>query len=199
METQKDETAKLLHDLGDRARRVARDRSDYDGAYNEAKAARADLLTAIIDAVKPALPALCSGVPLLWSYPKISEGPVIRALQLTQPRGPAFPVRFALATDSRRGRYGGTALYLTDHGQLIDMSFDGPWSDVPGEVSSWEAKWSPLTAQQATEEYDIHEIIDRLTTALVEEAKGKRPMRTASLLTRARQLQALTTMLRGMK
>ena len=203
METEQAETKRMLRELGDQAKRVARERSAYDGAWEEARRARVELLAAIVDAVRPALPALGSGLALRWSSHGVdaasAKAPFRAVLVGQMQKGPSLPCRFALASDSRRGRYGGTALYLTDEGVFVDLEYDGAWSDVPGEVSKWEAKWCPMTADDVVAEYDVADVLDRLTTALVQQAHGATPMRTANLLTRAKQLQALTKMLRGMR
>jgi hypothetical protein len=177
-----------LKELRATAETVAHEKEDLEAAGRELRLERAVLLENVILALKPALPALCSsvGAAATWSPAGTNVVPAAwRGLYLAG-TGPERHDR-----SSHRGRYVGERLMLRQDGALVILVYDGPWSAVPGEVSSWRTEERVVTGAEAAEAYDIDVLIDALRRALEAQATGGSPRRAAQMRDKADRLRAL--------
>jgi len=165
-----------IRGLAEEARRIGKQHSDQASAWEKALKAKAEFLLAIIDAIRPALPAICSRVVLKKDAPDGRRGD--QAATWT-----GVCVAGGLG-DAR-------ALYLNSEGVLVEVDYiwGGGWE--------WEGKWCPLTVAHTVTEYEVEPIIDRLAQLLVAQARGSAPHRTAQLTAIAAKFEALTILLRG--
>lgn len=190
----------VINELAEQAKKVGRQQTDYDEAWDAEHRARAELLQAVLDSVRPALRAICNRVVIKGTSSaagSTTDAALWRGLLVSSEPSGGGPKVVPIAGDRHRGRYAGSDLLLNDEGVLVEIVYEGTYSNVKGEISSWEGKWCPLTCRHAITEYSADKIIDRLTTALLDSAKGASPMRTAMLLSRAEHLRAVTVMLKS--
>lgn len=190
------------------AEKVAANHADLELAGAELRDARAALLRERLEEVRPAARALASpvGIALAGSP---GENTVIRpagwrGLYLAG-SGPQAVGRAAVQTPGaprgtvhERGRYAGTRLLLRDDGRLVELSYDGPWSSVPGEVSSWTAAAREVEPEEVAGRYKLEEILESLGIALHEQAKSRRAATAADLRAKAARLRALAQLVRGL-
>jgi hypothetical protein len=195
-------TERIVNDLAEQARRVGRQQEDYDAAWDGERRAQAEVLDGVVTAMKPALRAICGKIPIKGKSSARGSGTEAATfkgvLVSAEPTGQG-PRVVPIAGDRHRGRFAGTDLFLNDQGVLVELVYEGSWSNVEGEESHWEAKWCPMTSRHVITEYSVEKIIDRLTTVLLESAKGAAPMRTAMLLTRAETLRNVAGLLKAVK
>lgn len=164
--------------LAEEARRIGHQHADQASAWERTLEAKAELLQAIIDAVKPALQAICSRVVLKKETPGGERADVVATWT---------GIRIAGGLGDAR------ALYLTVGGVLMEVDYiwGGGWE--------WQGKWCPQTVRHTITEFDIEPMIESLTQALVAQAKGGAQKRTELLQVHAVQLQAVATLLRGIR
>lgn len=107
-------------------------------------------------------------------------------------------VERAIGAKVERGRYSGTRLFLRGYdGKLIQHIYDGHWSTVPREVSSWKATEREVNAVDAVELYGLVPILTSLDTALHAQAEGKTRDRAAQLRGDAEVIRSVTNLLRA--
>jgi hypothetical protein len=181
------------------AKTVAREKDDLDAAGRELRTEKAKLLESVIQALKPALPAMCSVVGLSQTYSQAgatTDPAGWRGLYLAGD-GPTGFEAAVVGKKADRGRYIGERLMLRQDGVLVLLTYDGPWSTVPGEVSSWRATERVMTSVEALGSYDIETLIGALQEALAAQAGGGSPRRAAALREKAERLKALATLVRS--
>lgn len=171
-------TQDAIRKISDTARQVGRMQAEREQAFVANLTAKAALLGSVIEAVKPALPALVQRAPQAGVAKEVRSFYDWRAVRVAGVGGPVVD---------------GRQLLLNEHATLVELHFrvSGP--------GLWGTRWSPLTAQHVVTEYDVAEIVDNLGAALVAQAEGTSGMKTAILLSRAKQLDAVVTLLRSMQ
>jgi hypothetical protein len=197
--------AKKVQQIGELATRVGRAHEAHDQAWRAKRAADADLLVEVIEKVRPGLRAICSRVAASGTRSSAgvtTEPAVFRGVLLAgdNPVGHAGPTSVAGPTENgvvARGRYGGTDLFLTEAGSLVQLRYSGNWSTVPGEVSRWGSEVVGMNAAEAAIEYPLDELMDHLAAALATQAEGATPRRIAQLSEQAERVRALLTLVRS--
>ena len=181
------------------AERVATENADLDAAGAEAREASAQMLACVVDAHRPALRALGSivGASGTTSGSGTTVEPFSWRGVWVAGEGPTLIAREAVGDGCARGRHGGSRLILDTAGTFAELTYEGPWSNVPGEVSSWTAGVGLLHVSVVAERYNVTAIIDRLATALVAQANGLSTGRAVLLRDKAGRLQALTKLIRS--
>jgi hypothetical protein len=188
-----------LKELRATAEAVGAQTAALDVAGLDASMASAELLAAVLDALRPALRAICSPVAVYSTTTgagTTTEPSGWRGLYLAGD-GPQIVGRHQLDDGAVRGRYGGERLMLRDDGQLVVLRYEGPWSNVYRETSSWTATAAVVDAGAAAGRYDVPGILDALAQALAAQARGGAPARAAKLREKAERLQALVILVRS--
>jgi hypothetical protein len=180
-----------LNEIRRTAAMVAEEKAELDAAGYELRLEKAKLLEAVIEAMRPALPALCSqvGAGATFSPEGGTTVPASWRGLYVDGEGPTRHLGVAM-----RGRYGGERLLLRQDGALVILAYDGPCSDVFGEVSSWKTTERVVTVAEASETYDVDLVITRIQRALEAQATGGSPFRAAALREKAARLRALQTL-----
>jgi hypothetical protein len=184
-------TPSKLKQLRSTAVAVEAQTTALDIAGTDAAVAKGELLDAVIDAIRPALRAICSQVALACAF--TAEGTTTepapwRGVHLMGD-GPWLTDR-KTSPDGIRGRWGGDRLVLRDDGQLVTLRYQGPWTSVKGEVSKWTAEAAPTDAVSAAARWDLDVIIGALSDAVMAQANGAAPERTAQLRESAERIRA---------
>jgi hypothetical protein len=181
------------------AERVERDHAELDAAGAVLHEANAALLEATVEAHRPALRALASVVGA--SGTSSGAGTTVEPMPWRGVwlggEGPTLIARESAGPLMARGRHGGTRLILDTAGTFVELSYEGPWSNVPGEVSSWTASVALLNSRTVVERYNVNVILDRLAAALLAQANGVSPERAVLLREKADRIQALTKLIRS--
>lgn len=158
------------------AQRVADQHADLEQAGEAIRAEKAGILRQVLEAVRPAARALAAPVgigmtcggragntiePASWRGLYLAgQGPtLVDRVAVPQPemKRAAFP---------ERGRHAGARLLLRADGALVELSYDGPWSTVPGEVTKWTATPRAINDVEATKRYGLEGIFGELKDAL---------------------------------
>ena len=191
--------SKNLEGLRTQAERVNEQHVAMETAYSAAREAEAELLTAIIAAVRPGLRALCSR--LESSREVVGHGDVNRQRYTTRHfknwRG------VVVAGDGRRednprdnrGCWEGSELVLREDGSLVELSYEGDWSRWQGSNWGWRATLTVLTPLQAVADYEVEAVADRLAGLLQRQLDGRAAKRTQAAQNRAARLHALAALL----
>jgi hypothetical protein len=168
-------TEEAIKGLAEEAQKIGQQHQAQASAWEQQLQAQAVLLDAVLGAIWPALPAICSRVELK------------RQAGIGTP-APWKGVRVGGSlTDGR-------ALYLNEHGALVDLNYT-----LKGNGNEWSAAWCPITTRHTVTEWNVADIIENLTRAMMQQQKGGWAERTAIMQSRAAQLQVVASMLRGMK
>lgn len=151
------------------AEQVGRAHAALDVAAAHALAARATMLREIIGAFGPSLRALASQIGRTSTT--TSGGTTVepfpwRGIYLAGDGPSTGKASEFSAQGGSRGRFFGTRLILKVDGSLVELSYDGPWSTVPGEVSKWTATDRAINDVEATKRYGLEGIFGELKDAL---------------------------------
>lgn len=186
--------------FSDKASRVAEQHEAMQQAYASESEAKAELLRAVIEAVKPGLPALGSRVPQSYTinghadcnkqrektsyFDDIYCGIVVagEGLQRDNPR-------------DNRGSYEGSHLILSHDGVLYELSYFGDWSKWQGSSWGWEAELAAIDEGEAVDSFNLEEIVSSLSEALDAQLSGNAKKRTKAATERADKLRALAQLL----
>lgn len=184
-----------LEKLAATADTVAAEHRELTTAIDAKHEQAAALLTAVVERIRPALPALASGV---WrSYRSWWPTNIYNTDEHD-----TFKWRGLLVAgsgpeedhpQSDQGGYEGGGLWLADDGRWYRVTYDGSWSRWQGADSQWEACADRLTVSQVVLAYDVDEIVTAITAAL-DSHVGRRAKATASATETAERLAALTTL-----
>lgn len=200
-----------LEGLAARADEVA-DVFDRSQAANQDNAlAEAELLAAVMAVVAPALPALSDRVAIRqtttslgttadyasWRGVHIGSFRYLKRDGALEAPGPV-PTRHA--DDPARGTFAGVDLFAAQDGPvgaLWELTYAGPWSSVPGEVSRWQAKVAPVDVREACVNYGVGAIVEAISRALDREGTHRREERSGRLRARAERLRAISTLVKA--
>lgn len=188
--------------LAERVTRLAAEYTDSTEARADARAAEAELLTAFIDLVRPAIGSLASRIPIsYWS--RLSLGGEERRTHHPE-RGLLLggtgaerggPEESRTHRDATDGSYTGSNLYLLRDGQLAIVTYSGTWSRWQNSVSEYEATFSVVAPAEALKLVAVDKIIAAVVSAIVR--AGSRAEATAAARARAAQCRALATLIGG--
>ena len=190
---------KMLQELTGKAGQVAQTAADSVTARAEQLDAEAELLSCVVERVRPAIGTLASR-PVVASRtwwpertcPTTDETRADwRGLCLTTPLGPVEDHPRA-----NEGGYGGEDLFLLPDGSWRELSYSGSWSRWQGASSSWEASPRDLSIRDVVREYRCQDLISRVAEALDRDLAGKREQAAKAARDRAEKLRALTRLLK---
>lgn len=203
-------TTQNIADLAETSRRVADQHADLEAAGAEFRAEKAALLRQVLDAVRPAARAISSAVGIGMTAGTTANAVVPaswRGLYLAG-QGPTLVDRVPVpqpetkrASWPERGRHAGTRLLLRADGALVELSYAGPWSSVPGEVSRWEATAREVTPDDAVTRYRVEDILDAIGIAMHAQASNRPRIkaRAAEMRSNAAVIRALAVLTRGLR
>lgn len=181
------------------AETIGRDNSALEAAGAAALTQRAALLEDVIAAIRPALRAISSrvGASLTESRAGTTSEPFPWRGCYLAGSGPERVKPTLSSGDQLRARYGGKRLMLRADGVLVELSYDGPWSTVPGEVSSWKASEQTVPSTSVVARYDLEAILGELAKVLEAQSDGNAAKRAQQLAEQAERLRSLRTLLRS--
>lgn len=198
------EKNKIVEELGKQAAAVGAARERYDGAGADVKIASAELLDAVVDAVKPALRAMGNRVTVAWDEDgQVPTVATFRALHLWGNSNPCDASAPACNNpdctyhgDCQVRRQaeaaGDRGLYLTEHGDLILAKY----STEPN--GSWQAEYELQTSRQVVDMVGdgLNKILDIIGVSLSAQARGAAGRKTAIFATKADRIRAAAVLLR---
>ena len=167
-------------------------------AIAERDTAEADLLSALVAKVLPALPAICSRVKsrhASWvasSRPSEIEYHDWRGLRVSGDG----PSQGGDRRDGAGGPYEGEDLYLLSDGTFAEVTWGGHWS-------RWDKSCDELTSsvvrldgtEHVAAHYEVEPIVSALSAAL-DKANGSREKVTKAARERAEKMRSLTSLLK---
>jgi hypothetical protein len=160
---------KQIDKLTELSTQTAAQHAETEAARQQAREAEADLLTAMIAKVLPALPAISRSVKTKNAWTSGANGcnPVERK-SFREQRGLLVVDKFDREKDSsgNRGDFTGERLFILEDGTLLQLDRSGSWSQWQGEWSSWETEQTALTPREAVNRYNARDIIEALIKAL---------------------------------
>jgi len=186
--------------LARQAHAIGTSHAANEDAWTQDRAARGELLDAIVDAIGPALRACSSRITC--EFTQSSAGITQKYLGVpgiyAGTTGPMkdIPHPEIEPRGNGRGRYKGSDLFLMVDKTWLELSYAGPWTTIEGEIGRCIATTRTLGSVDVINEYNISNVVDSLAEALTREARGKRATRTAQLLERADRMRALTKLIR---
>lgn len=178
--------------------------TEFDAAERAAEAelaAKSELLSNVIQLVKPALRAI-------GTKPQLSRRWVGRrddvtrytkrcvALSCDQPM--VGPERDSDNYSDTRGGFEGQDLLLREDGAIVELTYTGSWSNWQGETSSWTAtvKEYASVEEAMADGWDNVELYVSCIVDAVAAAKGSREKSTKKAIERAEKLAALAALLK---
>jgi hypothetical protein len=181
------------------SRSVAEQYATMQTAIEEERAAEADLLAQIVEAVRPALRALSSRL-------KASERTWWPDRVCTATERTDHPERGVVVAgdgperDHPRANDGsvtGQDLVLLDDGTFALRDWSGSWSNWQGATSSQESTLTRISLRDVVESYDAENIAADLAYRLQAQLGGKATKTTAAARVRAEKLRSVSTLLAG--
>lgn len=152
-----------------RAAAVAASDERFTKATDSEAIAEVDLLTAVIDAIRPALPAMASMIP--------------------SPNRERLTVDGVWIAGVRPGaRQSGCAVYLLSDGKLLSL-------DVRSDGDAFTCTPHAMTVDEFADSYDVQAAIGYLDTVLTSQLHGNRDKRTAEAEANARRMRAVVELL----
>jgi hypothetical protein len=198
MQTEKKETKRLLRELGDQARVVGKQDDERRAAIKSDRDSKAELLEAVVDAVRPALRAIATRVQLDAAGTRCADrNGLLVGTKKTKEEYVVGPVVRPISGDPLRGRYGGEDLFLMEDGGFFEVTYDGPWSKVAGEKSGWQGIGVPVGAAEVVAGYDLGSILDEVEEELVAQAGGGAARATARAWASAERIHAIAVLVRA--
>jgi hypothetical protein len=162
-------TPSKLKQLRSTAAAVGAQTTALDIAGTDAAMAKGELLDAVIDAIRPALRAICS---------RVVTGNTVRA-GICMADWASWRGVWISGKDK-------TGLYLTANGDFVVLRY----KDMQ-VTCGWAAEEINIDATQAAADYGLPSILESLDDALDSQATGAAPTRAASLRNTAERLRAL--------
>jgi len=184
------------------APKVAAEHEEYAAALTAERAAEVELLRVVIETVRPALKAITSRIKTenRWGstgngvYPwEKDEHYAQRGLYL-DPDDLVGPGRERRG-DQNRGSYVGSDRILLVDGSILELEYNGSWSQWQGETSGWTSTQEVVPLEKLSSE-QIHDAIRAIGAALQNQADGNKTKRTAASIERAAKIAAVTALLK---
>jgi len=207
--TEVEETKGLLESIDEVANRVAKEDGVFREAIQEENRAEVELLSAVIEKVRPALPALANRIRCScrcwWVGSVRTENEehhfAWRGLYLRDDK--PGPCRENPTSDQNRGSYEGLDVFLVcsdkdnpdNVGRFALVEYEGHWSRWQGESDEWEATVEIVSAEQVLEHLKLERIIEVLNKALTSQLEGAKTKRSKQAIERAERVRALARLL----
>jgi hypothetical protein len=189
-----------IQNIVETAQTVATQSEDLRSAIDIERTAEAEVLTAAIEAARPALRAICS--KLVARDLTTGNGDVNRhreQVEYHQERGVHLAGDSKAEEDQPRdnsGAYEGYGLYLLVDGRLANRTWSGSWSRWQGSTTECVSVLEPVTAREAMDEWELSECLENLGKALQKQADGNASERAQAARERAEKLRAMLTLAR---
>lgn len=175
--------------------------SAQERAVEDERAAEAELLAAVVAAVRPAIRALSyrihEGYRSWWVDNVMTDEEYTPSKHRGVTVAGCGPERDYPSAD--RGHFEGERLILVaDYARpFVLVTYRGKWSRWQGESDKWEASFLPLTCREVIDRgEDVGTIVESLSTALDKQLDGGRKKATAAAAERAARFRALTLLLK---
>lgn len=187
-----------INQITETATKAAANAAELESAIDAERSAEADVLTAAIEAARPALRAICSRMVSRDTDFHIADVNKARSVvEYHAERG----LHLAGAANGERdqprdndGGYEGEGLFLLSDGSLARRTWSGAWSKWQGATDDLRSTLAPITVREAMDEWDLDDCLKNLHEALSKAADGKAPERAAKARERADRLRALLTL-----
>lgn len=180
------------------ARSVAEQHCTMQAAIEDERAAEKQLLEKLVDAVRPALKAICNRI-------KASERTWWPTSVETATEKKYHPERglFLDGTGPERdfprandGLVSGRDLLLLDDASFAVLDWTGTWSRWQGRTSEETSTLTRLTLADVVDEWDVDEIAATLSERLEAQLAGRAGKTTASARERAERLRAVAALVK---
>ena len=167
-------------------------------AHEAVTEAKAELLTRVVEAVKPALRAVSDRI-VAESYETMGRNgcnPVSRT-EYHSERGLMLVNDYDRTKDEtgNRGDLGGSRLYLLTDGRFARVDREGSFSHWQGEADEWKSTLGARTARQVAEAYGVDDVVKAIGDALTK-ARGTREKPTANARQRAERVRAVACLVK---
>ena len=178
---------------------VAAEHEAHVAALSSERAAEVELLRAVIEAVRPALKAIASRIKVSnrWGSNGVHPGEETEYCELCglylNPYTAIGPWRERRG--STRGSYTGTDRFLLTDGSILELQYDGHWSQWQGETSGWTSTQTVVPLEKLSSK-QVHDAIRAIGEALQKQADGNKTKRTAASIARATKITAMTALLK---
>lgn len=186
--------------IASQAAHVASVHADLTSARSAEEQAEAELLDALIAAVKPALPALSSRIVASERTTGIATDRQRDAKTWREEKGlcvTGTPGPARAGGRDTRGEYKGYDLFLLADGTWLELAYEGSWSNWQGESCLWSTTSRKLTSLDVAREYDdVPALVERIEKALAAYANGNATKRAQAARSRAEELRAVLTLIR---
>lgn len=197
MHTEK-ETKRILRELGEQARVVGKQDDERRAAIRADRDSKAELLDAVVKALRPALRALATRVQLdIEDVRRADRLGLLIGTKKTKASYAAGPVIRPISGDPNRGRYGGEDLFLMEDGSFFEVTYDGPWSKVAGEKSGWQGIGVTIGTAEVVAGYDVANVLDEIQAALATQAAGGAARATERAWASAERIHAIALLVRA--
>lgn len=169
---------------------------DMTAAIVSERDAEGEVLTKVIEKVKPALRAICGRVVLnertFWVNVLIERetGKTMRGLHLdgSESEEEDYP-------RGNQGNYEGCGLFLRDDGQLVEVTWTGHWTRWQGRSSAFEAEVTVVTPREAMDDWKLSACVESIAKALEQVNTGNAKVVTQKARERAEKLAAVAKLL----
>jgi hypothetical protein len=172
---------------------------EYEAAIALERDAEVQLLTAVIEVVRPGLRAICSRLLKREACTGGRDGcnPVEKKEYFEQ-RGIILVEDFRRVRDEtgNEGTYEGRALALLATGELAIITREGTWSLWQGSWNREEHTMKCVTVAEAMNTFDADDCVAALRNALDKQLNSKRQEATKAALARAEQLRAIAALVK---
>ena len=181
---------------------VAAEHEAHVAAIEAEHAAEVELLRAVIEMARPALKAIASRIKTEnhWGstgngvYPWGEEAHYEQRGLYLDPDDTVGPGR-SRRGDQNRGSYVGADRFILVDGSILELEYDGQWSQWQGETSGWTSTQAVVPLEKLSSE-QIHDAIRAIGAALQKQADGNKTKRTAASIARATKITAMTALLK---
>lgn len=179
-------TDRILTELAVQARGVAVASDAHISALADKRTASAELLTAVVEAVRPALRAVSSRIIIA----RVTSGAGMTDTTLDEPG------LYLASTGPAPATPGKADLFLCREGSFVLLGYD---DEVEvGGVKRWKAAVVELGVHDVIEMFPLAVVMDAIARALAAQASSNTPRRTKQIEDQAARLRALVTLVRSL-
>lgn len=192
----------IIDQIKNKAREAAHQDESYRSAIDAERSARADLLERVIEAVRPALRALChrqqthqEGRIDFGTDDTATTFHEVPALYLGDNGTHPGPVDERPYRDATSGVSGGYDLFLDRTGQLLRFDYVGTWTCWQGSRWSWGATVTEIEVTDVVAMGEDDSAIEAIGRALNRQVTGDKAKRATAATQRAEKIRALLALL----
>ena len=189
-----------LKALSEKAEIVAAGAQERTAAIKAEQAAEAELLSATIERIKPALRAISSRITKRHATTGGRNGcNPVNEHSYHEERGLLLIDNTKRIRDvtGNRGTYAGASLYLLSDGRLAVVECSGHWSHWQGEWDEEVMELRVVTAEEAMCEWELSGCIEAISKALDAQVTGNSAKVAQAAKARAEKLRSLASLMNG--